>query len=331
MKTSLAEASHWLTASVRPPNTLEIGFVDGVWGALLKAWLPLVAFIAVAPLLWLFFHKTWREIDFEATQERLERHLSNRPDYRPWLMFTIVGLVLTTQEYYGGSRFYGAYVRPWLVSIEAAQLTSPGGLGQYVDTFFYGEIYGYGWWAFTRIGGYTLVPYLAWKLIYRRDSLLDMGLRSRGMMEHAWIYLACLAVVLPTVYFVSLSPEFASYYPFYKDCSRSWLDLLVWESMYVAQFFALEMFFRGFMLTPLRRSLGTGAIFAMCVPYVMIHYGKPYLEASVAFLAGVALGSLAMRTKSIYWGFGVHVSVALLMDGLAIAAGDGFPTIFWPR
>jgi membrane protease YdiL (CAAX protease family) len=62
----------------------------------------------------------------------------------------------------------------------------------------------------------------------------------------------------------------------------------------------------------------------------MIHYGKPYLEAGGALIAGVALGSLAMRTRSIYAGFLVHATVALLMDGLAISSGGGFPTKWFP-
>ena len=169
------------------------------------------------------------------------------------------------------------------------------------------------------------------RLIFREDSLLDMGFRTEGLLEHAWIYFACLLVVVPAVVIVAQSPDFARYYPFYKLSSRSWLDLLIWEALYIAQFFGLEVFFRGFMLVPLRRTLGSGAIFAMCVPYVMIHYGKPYLEASSAFIAGVALGSLAMRTRSIYSGFLVHVTVALLMDGLAIYNGPGLPEVFWPR
>src|SRR6185436_1368984 len=118
--------------------------------------------------------------------------------------------------------------------------------------------------------------------------------------QHAWIYGLCLLVVIPCVVLAAQSPDFSSYYPFYKTSARSGLDLLCWEAMYLAQFFALEVFFRGFMLAPLRRTLGSGAVFAMCVPYVMIHYGKPYLEAQVAFLAGVALGSLSMKTRSIY-------------------------------
>ena len=69
----------------------------------------------------------------------------------------------------------------------------------------------------------------------------------------------------------------------------------------------------------------------MAVPYCMIHYGKPYLEACGAIVAGIALGSLAMRTKSIYSGFLVHVTVALSMDLLAIAGGGGLPHAFLPQ
>jgi membrane protease YdiL (CAAX protease family) len=99
--------------------------------------------------------------------------------------------------------------------------------------------------------------------------------------------------------------------------------------MYCAQFFALEIFFRGFWLSTLRSTLGSGAIFAMCVPYCMIHFGKPYLETAGALVAGTALGSLAMRTNSIYSGFLVHITVALAMDGLSLARHHGFPHTFW--
>jgi membrane protease YdiL (CAAX protease family) len=194
----------------------------------------------------------------------------------------------------------------------------------------YGELYALGWWTFTRVVGYTIIPFGFWKIAFPRDSLLDLGLRIKGLASHAWIYLLCLGVVVPAVFAVASQPDFGDYYPFYKKCSRSWLDLLMWESMYVLQFLGLEMYFRGFWLNTLRRSMGSTAIFAMCVPYCMIHYGKPYLEACGAVVAGIALGSLSMRTKSIYSGFLVHVTVALLMDGLAISAHGGLPTTFYP-
>ncbi|HEX7664454.1 MAG TPA: CPBP family intramembrane glutamic endopeptidase, partial [Polyangiaceae bacterium] len=178
--------------------------------------------------------------------------------------------------------------------------------------------------------GYVLIPFPLWKLFFRKDSLLDFGLRSKDFFKHAWIYGLFLIVVLPAMLIVSGEPDFGSYYPFYKQSSRSWFDFLLWESMYFAQFFALEMFFRGFWLGVLRKSFGSGAIFAMAVPYCMIHYGKPYLEACGAVIAGIALGSLSMKTKSIYQGFMVHITVAALMDWLALYHRHALPTVFWP-
>jgi membrane protease YdiL (CAAX protease family) len=153
-----------------------------------------------------------------------------------------------------------------------------------------------------------------------------MGLRLRGLRRHTWIYLLCLSIVLPVMLLVARQPDFGTYYPFYKLSSRSWLDLGMWEAMYFAQFFGLEIFFRGWLLGALRKTLGSGAIFAMAIPYCMIHYGKPYLEANGAIVAGVVLGSLSMRTKSIYSGFLVHITVALSMDVLALWQRHALPT-----
>jgi hypothetical protein len=78
------------------------------------------------------------------------------------------------------------------------------------------------------------------------------------------------------------------------------------------------------------RSFGAGAIWSMVVPYCMIHYGKPYLEADAAVIAGVVLGSLAMRTHSIYAGFLVHATVAVLMDILALTQRKALPELLTP-
>jgi membrane protease YdiL (CAAX protease family) len=129
---------------------------------------------------------------------------------------------------------------------------------------------------------------------------------------------------------IASQPDFGTYYPFYKNSSRSWADFAGWEAMYFLQFFALEFFFRGWMLAALRPSFGSKAIFVMALPYCMIHYGKPYLEAHGAIVAGVVLGSLSMRTRSIYAGFLVHIAVAFLMDFLALLRRDALPVELWP-
>jgi membrane protease YdiL (CAAX protease family) len=193
----------------------------------------------------------------------------------------------------------------------------------------YDELYGYAWWVFARVFGYVFIPLPLWKILFPRDSLLDMGLRLRGFFQHVWIYALCLAIVLPVMLLVAQQPDFGSYYPFYKQSSRSWADLMMWEAMYFLQFFTLELFFRGWIVGALRPMLGSSAIFAMAVPYCMIHYGKPYYEAHGAIVAGVVLGSLAMRTRSIYAGFLVHITVALLMDLIALLKRDALPTTLW--
>jgi membrane protease YdiL (CAAX protease family) len=61
----------------------------------------------------------------------------------------------------------------------------------------------------------------------------------------------------------------------------------------------------------------------------MIHYGKPYLEAHGAVVAGVVLGTLSLRTRSIYSGFLLHISVAAGMDTLSLFKRNALPHVFW--
>jgi membrane protease YdiL (CAAX protease family) len=288
----------------------------------LKALLPLPILAAVAPAVWWFFRDTWKLLDDEAAAYRSELRAQGGVDHRPAACLLIVAVVLTFQEYFGGRTFYDSLIRPELFQLEAA------GRG-WVQLAKYDELYGYLWWSAARVLGYVVIPLPLWKLLFPRDSLLDMGLRVRGFFQHIWIYGLCLAVVLPLMVLVAHQPDFGAYYPFYKQSSRSWADFAMWEAMYFAQFFSLELFFRGWMVGALRRTMGSGAIFAMAVPYCMIHYGKPYLEAHGAIVAGVVLGSLAMRTRSIYAGFLVHITVAIGMDLISLYKRGALPTGLW--
>lgn len=284
----------------------------------LKALLPVLIFAVVAwPLYW-FFRKTWQELDAEALEFRALR----QADHRPAACLVIAALVLTLQEYYGGRNFFHHVIREELSGLNE---TYP-----WLQFKMYEQLYGYGWWSLSRIIGYVLVPLGAWRILFPNDSILDMGLRGKGFLRHLWIYAACLSVVLPVMFLVAQQSDFGTYYPFYKKSSRSLFDLLAWEAMYWAQFFALELFFRGWMVGALRRSLGASAIFVMAVPYCMIHYGKPYLEAHGAVIAGVVLGSLAMKTRSIYAGFLLHITVAVAMDLLSLHSRNALPVHFWP-
>jgi hypothetical protein len=287
---------------------------------LVKWLLPLPMLAAVFPVIYLVFRGSWRALESEALELRQRLAAEGRVDYRPLVTLTLGALILTMQEYYGQLGFFAQKVAPIVAHL--AHTDRNPILRANLET--YAELCGRVWWGLTRVGGY-LAPYLVWRFAFPRDSLRDLGLRFAGFRQHAWLYALFVVVMVPILLIVSRQSDFGSYYPIYSKAGRSWADFLVWESVYIGQFVGLEMFFRGWWIRT-TRIFGTGAIFSMIVPYCMIHFGKPYLEACAALIAGVVLGSLSIRTRSIWAGVAVHVTVAILMDVLALDHKGQLPT-----
>jgi membrane protease YdiL (CAAX protease family) len=300
------------------PSWLQAGLAH----PLIKSLLPFPVLAALAYPIWYLFGSTWRTLDAEARADQAIRAQTNEFDFRPAVCLTLVAMILTIQEYYGGRTLYEGVIRPELAALHDAGHT-------WLRAKKYDQLYSYVWWSAARVLGYVVVPVLVWKLCFPKDRILDFGLHVKGFLTHLWIYVGLLAIIIPVMLIVAQQPDFGSYYPFYKLSSRSWFDFLAWEAAYYLQFFALEFFFRGWMVGALRRNMGASAIFVMCVPYCMIHYGKPYLEAHGAIVAGVVLGSLSMKTRSIYAGFLLHVTVAAAMDFLSLWKRDALPLVFW--
>ncbi|HEY2904215.1 MAG TPA: CPBP family intramembrane glutamic endopeptidase [Polyangia bacterium] len=283
---------------------------------------PIPLLLALAPLVWWFFRDTWRALDADAFEYRRDLHARGAVDYRPLLALTLAVLVLTIQEYYSRYDFYVHVLHKWLQAREDANPTG------WVNLAVYDELYLRTFWGLLRVAGYAL-PLLVWPIFFRRDRFIDFGLRPQGFRDHAWIYAVCVVVMVPVLLIVKRQPDFGAYYPIYKLAGRSWFDFFAWEAIYLAQFIGLEFFFRGFWLRA-TRAFGAGAIWSMVVPYCMIHYGKPYLEAWAAMAGGVVLGSLAMRTRSIYAGLLLHATVAILMDILALDRRGQLPSLLAP-
>ena len=72
------------------------------------------------------------------------------------------------------------------------------------------------------------------------------------------------------------------------------------------------------MALPAGTRLGPYVIFVMTIPYCMIHFGKPIQETLGAIVAGILLGFMALKTRSIWLGAALHIAVAWTMDGLAV-------------
>jgi membrane protease YdiL (CAAX protease family) len=168
-----------------------------------------------------------------------------------------------------------------------------------------------------------LAELLFWALVIKvvfRERIADYGLRLRGIFGSSWLYVAMFAFMAGPLVLASQTDAFQAKYPFYHlQCGEPfWPRLWVWELAYVVQFFALEFFFRGFMVHGLRPRFGIYAIFVMTVPYCMIHFSKPMAETFGAIGAGVVLGLMSLKTRSIWLGACLHVAVAMSMDFLSL-------------
>lgn len=179
---------------------------------------------------------------------------------------------------------------------------------------------GLGWWAAVVTVFYFILPALAIRFLYR-ERLSDYGLKTSIEPGFGKLLAACIAVMLPLTYLMSLTAGFAEKYPFLKIYNgEPYLGqtLLIWELIYFVQFFGLEFFFRGFLVHSLKRSLGLYSILVMTVPYCMIHFSKPPAETLAAIGAGIFLGWLSYKNGSIWLGLILHCTVAFSMDILAL-------------
>tara|TARA_R110002096_G_scaffold299503_6_gene494148 strand:+ start:49329 stop:50153 length:825 start_codon:yes stop_codon:yes gene_type:complete len=238
----------------------------------------------------------WRQIDKDWIEP--VRTENESYDWRPFIVFITVCISLTLQEYYGDRGVFAQHF-PELFRTK------------------YGELWSFAWWSGWRVFGYVVLPIIAiW--VMPGERVRDYFISFKGLLKHLWIYFGLFALVLPAVLIAAESESFLRTYPFYKLANRSAMDFWIWEALYVVQFFSLEFFFRGFMLKATAPRLGSAAIYVMLIPYCMIHFGKPMSETFGAIIAGTVLGTLALRTRSIWGGVLIHVGVALTMDLLAL-------------
>jgi membrane protease YdiL (CAAX protease family) len=306
------------------PALLWMIFVCGVAGVTIKlallaplSWLRITTVLAIVIGLavyllrhdkygrWIRFVSIdqWRAIDAETDRTPEE---AGRASWNVLVILVVCAVSLTIQEYIGDRGAFESWFRP------------ARGVR---DNYF--ELKSFAWWSSWRVIGYVIMPLVTitlmrWLLKDPRERIRDYHTSLRGFTKHLWIYVLMFTLITPAVIVASTTVQFRHTYPFYRMANRSYFDLWTWEGFYAAQFVSLELFFRGFMLHGLRRAFGANAIFVMIVPYCMIHYGKPLPETLGAIGAGIILGTIAMRTKSIWGGVMIHIGVATTMDVLAL-------------
>jgi hypothetical protein len=157
-----------------------------------------------------------------------------------------------------------------------------------------------------------------------------IALRDLGMGAGDWRYglraVAILySVMLPFVVVASFMPAFANAYPLSGGAHDSWQALIVYEAAYTAYFIGWEFTYRGLLCVGLYPRIGAAAILLQTITFGVMHAGKPEPEAFGAIIAGVALGVVAVRARSFWYGAMLHALVAMTMDALALGHGHRWP------
>lgn len=177
------------------------------------------------------------------------------------------------------------------------------------------QLFSLGYWVFTILIFYFLIPALTVKLVFK-EKLRDYGLWGGNVIKERKIFTLFLIIMVPLVLIFSTTDSFQMRYPFYvlHTGETLWPNFYIWQLLYFFQFIALEFFFRGFMVHGLKRQFGFYSIFVMTIPYCMIHFGKPFPETMAAIIAGIILGTLSLKSRSVWMGVAIHYFVALSMD-----------------
>jgi len=160
---------------------------------------------------------------------------------------------------------------------------------------------------------FFILPLLIIRLILS-EKLSDYGIRIGDYKIGFKISSIFLAIMLSLVWFVSSSETFGNVYPHLNSARNSWNVFIIYEIGLFIYMIAWEFVWRGFMLFGLYEKFGLYSLFIQMVPFVILHNGKPILETFGAILAGLALGILALRTKSILYCVIVHMSVMFSID-----------------
>lgn len=174
------------------------------------------------------------------------------------------------------------------------------------------------WWASARITGYLILPLLLMRFA-AKVPLKEAGLKLGGASQFK-TYALLFAIVAPFIFAASYGTAFQNKYPYYRvqRGESLWPGFILWELLYATQFMGIEFFFRGYFIHGLRKAFGYGAVFVPIVPYLTIHFGKPLPEAIGSIITGFVLGTLSLKTKSIWGGVAVHALVACSMDVLSL-------------
>jgi len=217
--------------------------------------------------------------------------------WRPTLVVVWVALALLLPEYHKGG---------WFISL----LGWVGGDG-------------FAHWCATHGINLKLILHVAIPMgliLIMRERLRDYGLGLGKVRTGLKVCAICYILYVPCFIVLFANSGFQEYYASVATHYHTVTQLLIRQSFIVAILcLRTEFLYRGFLLFGLKRHYGAPVgILVQLIPYVLVHSGKAELEALGSLPVGLALGYIAVKTESIWYGALLHGSIALLFNVLIL-------------
>jgi membrane protease YdiL (CAAX protease family) len=156
-------------------------------------------------------------------------------------------------------------------------------------------------------------------------SVREAGLRLGDVSYGVRAWLLVWAIMIPLTFLGAGDPAVQATYPWAGAAvGASPAALGRWIAVLGAYYLAFELFFRGFLVQAIRPHWGVGAaIWVQALASTLVHAGKPPAETLAALPAGLLLGLMAVRSRSIVWPALLHLAVGISTD-LFVLHRQGF-------
>lgn len=171
----------------------------------------------------------------------------------------------------------------------------------------------WGWWfGMKGVLGFV-VPVLALRTLFGA-SAQGMGLGLGNWRLATLIAGLYLPLVLGATWVLSDSAAFQEQYPHLSQAKTDWTVFLIYEALFLFYWIGWEYLWRGFVIFGTMHSLGLYAILVQAVPFAALHVDKPWPEALLSVVGGVALGALVWRCRSFWIAVPIHAAQMLMLD-----------------
>lgn len=161
------------------------------------------------------------------------------------------------------------------------------------------------------IGPLVLLPFFKYKL---KDFGIKLGNVRQWVKEMLIFFVIMVVILVISFKFTNLK----NVYPLFRAARTNVDYFILYQIIQFFHMIAWEFFFRGFMLFGLEKKYGKLSILIQTIPFAIMHFRKPALEAYGSIFAGIFQGVLGLRSRSFLPCAILHFLVALTADILGI-------------